>query len=366
MAIATSGHNNIYIYRLADSGDAPLLRQFRGHGARVSSLSISADRRYLASASDDGTARIWNMEGLDTENPQLLRWGARFSVTDEQLIVSELRADSPLYFRGLRSGDTIRRLRWVEAPPTKAQVADANNGYRDTESPQEMIRHLEENDWRTPVTFTLTRGRNFEKSFQSVPAWQPLVSLVISTDREWAYWTPAGYYDASFEGHRLFGWQFNRGLYLMPDFFLAAQLRASLERPNVMSRLLNAGNLEDAFRLSHQESPASPEHAIVSAHRLRPHIQLLTPQPEQSVDGDKLDITAEIFVRTGQTLVPPKAFANGVVATHRVLRGIESVTRDNEQWQKHTYQWQAHLPHDPKLLIHVIASTDQELADEAT
>lgn len=366
LAIATSGHNNIYVYRLTDRGDAPLLRQFRGHGARVNSLSIAADRRYLASTSDDGTARIWNLEGFDAENPQLLRWGARFAVDDQQLTVSEIRPDSPLYFRGLRSGDTVRRLKWVEPVATHDQSSGNNVLQRETVLPQEMTRLLEENDWKTPVTFTLTRGRDLEKSFQSLPAWQPLVSLVISTDREWAYWTPAGYYDASFEGHRLFGWQFNRGLYLMPDFFLAAQLRASLERPNVMSRLLHAGNLEDAFRLSHQESPASPQQAIVSAHRLRPHIQLLTPQPRQSVTGDTLEITADVFVRTGQTLIPPKAFANGVVATDRVLRGVESVTRDNEYWQKHTYHWKAQLPHDPQLLIQVIASTDQELADEAT
>ena len=39
-----------------------LIRQFLGHDARVTSLSISPSGKLLASASIDGTARIWRLD----------------------------------------------------------------------------------------------------------------------------------------------------------------------------------------------------------------------------------------------------------------------------------------------------------------
>ena len=48
-----------------------------------------------------------------------------------------------------------------------------------------------------------------------------------------------------------------RLLDVLPDFFLAAQFRKALERPQVMEKLLDTGSLEAAFRLAqnHNEQP---------------------------------------------------------------------------------------------------------------
>ena len=89
----------------------------------------------------------------------------------------------------------------------------------------------------TQVRFAVAGSDGSRTAFQRVPAWQPLATLFVSSDSEWAYWTPEGYYDASVNGHTLFGWQVNRGLYALPDFYRADQYQKTLERPAVMARL---------------------------------------------------------------------------------------------------------------------------------
>ena len=108
-----------------------------------------------------------------------------------------------------------------------------------------MLAALREFPWDGIMTFQFARGRAAPSEFQLYPAWQQLATLFVADDDEWAYWSPAGYYDASFEGHKLFGWQINRGLEMLPDFFLAAQFRRQLERPGVMAQLLRRGSLGD-------------------------------------------------------------------------------------------------------------------------
>ena len=57
-------------------------------------------------------------------------------------------------------------------------------------------------------------------------------------------------------GYRLFGWQVNRGLHALPDFYRADQFYKKLERPDVLDRLLPAGSLREAFR---QAAAAPPK-----------------------------------------------------------------------------------------------------------
>ena len=54
------------------------------------------------------------------------------------------------------------------------------------------------------LDFELRTGRQPSRRFQILPAWQQTASLGMDEAGEWAFWAPSGYYDASFEGHRLF------------------------------------------------------------------------------------------------------------------------------------------------------------------
>ena len=354
VALGTNRQCNLYVYRLAEQGTCPLIRQFRGHTGPVASLSYSQDLKYLLSAAADGTIRVWRWDGAavrDAGYTNLDRWGARFVIEGETLTVTELREDGPLYFRGIRQGDTVTRLELPQEGDGQAQIKAINQ-------PVAMLKALSENPADQLVLFHYQRGRTSQKRFQSYPAWQPVVSLLVADDGEWAYWTPAGYYDASFEGQRLFGWQVNRGPSVAPDFFLAAQVRAALERPRVMAKLLDAGSLEEAFRQARRQVPASSQFAVRDQSRLLPRIEVLTPRPGDILSEPTATIRASIIVRRGQTLIPPKAFANGVVATGRRRLSRESLG-DGVQF---VYEWQAALPADRQIAIQVIAATEDEVS----
>jgi len=343
-AIGTSA-GEIYVFRLADQGMAPVLRRFRGHGAEVTSLAVSLDLRYLASASLDGTLGVWPLAGLTSDAELIQRWGADFQLVDGQLAAQDVRANGPAYFRGIRDGDRITELRYR-----------AGDEDRVANTPDDMRAALAEVDWRTLMTFRYVRGRAAPQAFQIVPAWQQLVSLFVADDGEWAYWTPAGYYDASFEGHKLFGWQINRGLEMLPDFFLAAQFRRQLERPAAMSQLLRTGDLEAAFQAARLDAPANSAEALVNSYRLKPEVEILSPRDGETIRGEAT-LKAKLSVDAAQRLAPPKAFANGVVAGGRRLAS-ETV----EDGRRHyTYEWDLRLPSDPRLLLQVAAATENEV-----
>ena len=355
LAVGTSANNGIYLLRLQNEGTCELLRQFRGHSAPLTSLAVSPDLRYLASSSEDGTLGVWKLEGFADESATGNRWGADFAIQNERVVVSRIREDGPLYFRGLRTGDTIRRLLVPRDVQGKVEVETV-------EQAAAIIDTLAKTSPDQQLAFQANRGRTSLKAFQSFPAWQFVASLFVDQDREWAFWTPAGYYDASFQGHRLFGWQVNRGLEAPPDFFLAAQVRRMLERPQIMARLLRAGSLDEVFRTTKAEPPADWSTTLAHAHRLQPHIEVTKPQPNQLVDEETIGVEATISLPVGEELVPPKIFANGVVALESEL--VSSEFR-NDAW-RHSYRWKVPLPSSKQVLIQVVAATGSEVASEAS
>jgi WD40 repeat protein len=346
-AAVGTGSGEIFIVQTAADGVAPIIRRFRGHSADIASLAVSLDLRYLASGSLDGTACLWPLTGLTSEQPLVQRWGAEFQQNDGELVATAVRPDGSMHFRGVRGADRIVEVSYI-IDGKVATVATAG----------EMLEALRNVGWQTQVSFKTARGRAAPVAFQMEPAWQQLATLYVDDAGEWAYWHPSGYYDASFEGHKLFGWQVNRGLERLPDFFLAAQFRAQLERPRVMSQLLRSGDLESAFRSAQTEPPLNSAEALASAYRLKPHVEILAPRHGDMVEGTTA-IRAEITVDAAQRLAPPKAFANGVVAVNRRL--IDETVRDGNR--RCTYEWQAALPSDARVLIQVAAATEAEATE---
>ncbi|MCL4205272.1 MAG: caspase family protein [Pirellulaceae bacterium] len=350
VVVGTDGQNNLYVFRLAEQGGCPLLRMFRRHEAAVTSVGISRDLRYLVSAAQDMTIRFWPVGDAMIGDAVANRWGAEFAANEGRLTVTAVRADGPLYGRGVRAGDSIRKLMWREG------------GERiSNDAPAEMLAALQDRPWQERLVFEHGRGGNLTGAFQIFPAWPPLASLLVAENRQWAYWAPSGYYDASFEGHRLFGWQVNRGLDRAPDFFLAAQLRRRLERPDVMSRLLETGSIEDAFRAARRQPPTHSQQVVQQEYSARPRLEIRQPHPNAPIAGDRVVVEAVITVPAGERLVPPKAFANGVVAGERELVGQHD-TPDGQQW---IYRWSARLPSDPQILIQVVASTEAAVVASA-
>ena len=61
IAVGTDVQDSIYVCRLTERGPCPILRHFRGHNDRVTSVGVSRDLKYLVSASADGTVRFWSL-----------------------------------------------------------------------------------------------------------------------------------------------------------------------------------------------------------------------------------------------------------------------------------------------------------------
>ena len=351
VAVGTDVRNNIYVFQLARQGICPLVRQFRGHTAAVTSLGVSRDLRYLVSGSEDATIAIWKLQGADRQDALNNRWGAAWHIEDDQLVATRVAEDGPLYFRGMRDGDVLDSLAWIDKDQQRQEVT----------TPPQMLAALAQTPFDVPVVFQYVRNRLQQPGLQMFPAWQQVVSLFVSTDRQWAYWSPAGYYDASFDGHKLFGWQMNRGVDVLPDYFLAAQMRRELERPQVMEKLLDAGSLEAAFRSARLEPPAESHETVSNQYWLKPHVEILQPAEGQQLDSDRAVIKAAVTVRHGQQIVPPKAFANGVVAIEPQQIQQQAVP----EGRTYVYQWQSRLPSERRIMIQVVAATEDEVADTA-
>lgn len=359
LAVATSINNNIYLFGLAGQGACPLLRTFRGHISEVTSLSLTHDRRYLVSASLDATIRFWPLDRWNVADSVGNRWGAQFVIgPDQKFTVVSVRKDGPLYFRGVRSGDVLQSLagRDHSRPPTAAAQPVV------LQKATAMLRRLETPIVDDQLVFRFVRGRVEVRPFQMFPAWTPLASLYVDEEREWAFWTPAGYYDASFEGHSLFGWQVNRGLTTLPDFFLAAQMRKALERPEALSQLLKVGNLPDAFLRVAGATPPQFHRAIQEAYALKPDVVITEPAEGQLVTAGSVALQATVTIRNGQRLVPPKAFANGVLATGRRELSRQAVPGGHQV----TYGWQAALPSQTRIRLQVTTATAAEIVGRAS
>lgn len=349
VVVGTSSRNEIYVFAADDRDPPTLLRHFRGHTGDVNSTSVSADGRYLVSGSADTTVNVWNLEGLFSLDRLQNLWGVQFEVESDVLIAASVREDGPLHFRGVRSGDQLLSIRWAN------RVGDALA----ESDPAKMRTLLGTLPFDTLVVFQWARRGRPLAGFQSFAAWRPLTTLTVDRTREWAFWTPAGFYDASFNGHRRFGWQINRGVDSLPDFYRAAQFRKSLERPDVMQRLLQMGNLSAAMRASTSGIDAPPgDTAIVNQIKTKPIIRIIQPISDDTIEDDTLTVRAEIDVPAGGELVAPRAYLGGVPAVQ--------ATTVSQTLTQVTVDWKFQLPHRRNLHVEVLAATEAEAVGRAT
>ena len=99
-----------------------------------------------------------------------------------------------------------------------------------------------------------------------------LVTLFRGADGEWVMWTPQGYYAASGPGSELIGWQINHGPEHEAEYVTAAQLRKSLNRPDIVARAIQLASAGEAvkeangtnFKLSDLLTKPVPRLRIVS------------------------------------------------------------------------------------------------------
>ncbi|NQU20360.1 MAG: caspase family protein [Candidatus Nealsonbacteria bacterium] len=344
IVVGTDVQNQIYVCRLVEQGTCPILRQFRGHHDWVTSLGVSRDLKYLVSGSTDGTMKIWCLAEIARGRAPIGAWGAEFAVRDNRLVAVTAHPAGPLFRRGLRDGDVVDKIQWMDAGKLRTE-----NG------PAEMLDALKNVPWRTQVSVESSRGGKARDPFHALPAWQPLATLFVDTNREWAFWTPAGYYDASLNGHRLFGWQVNRGVDKAPEFFRADGMYKNLERPDALRRLLEVGSLQQALARADALPREELQQVLKTQIAASPTVEIVTPQAGDVVRKNLTMVTARIKVPTACKLVSTRVSANGVVGS-----GYKVVAREQAaDGDVLTCQWELPLPQDPKTRIRVTAETDR-------
>lgn len=354
IAVGTDVQNSIYVYRLAENGPCPLLRHFRGHQDAVLSLAVSRDVRYLVSGSADGTVAFWSLSDYQQGDSLWGRWGGELAVEGaagdaRRLVVRRIHPAGPLYYKGLREGDAISTIRWF---------ADAGGQKRfEATQPEQMLAALRHVAWGTMVEFRTLRGGVSQPGFQLRPAWPALASLFVSADDEWAFWTPEGYFDASVNGHTLFGWQVNQGVERLPAFYRADHFRHRLERPGVLEHLLPTGSLPEAFRRAELKPAEDLPGALVHHIAQSPALEILQPEFDAEVVGNEARVLARVQVPLATDLAEAKIYANGVAGRDRRL----VAQRRTERYVEHTYQWRVPLPAEETSLIQVIVGTKAEV-----
>jgi hypothetical protein len=138
-----------------------------------------------------------------------------------------------------------------------------------------------------------------------------------------------------------------------------------------MSQLLRSGTIEAAFRAAQLEAPTASAQTLANTYRLKPEVQILSQYPPPQSTGEEISgeplavgkpradqkLRARVRMPAGQTPARVKAFANGVVAPAGKL--VDQQSQGADSWL--TYEWNLAVPDDPRILVQVIAATENEI-----
>jgi hypothetical protein len=352
--IAVGTDRGIFVYALPaaaarNAGELAMVRRYRGHEDGVAALAVSADGRWLASGGRDGIVMLWPAPG-GRAAPLAERFGVGLEVRDGRAVVTAIDEAGPLAGRGVAVGDVLAKVSArdeLDATRREATAGDA------------VIDALASAPWGSQWAFVVERGGRAEEPFNRQPAWENIAALRLADDREWAYWSPRGYYAASANGDGMFGWLVNRGLERLPRFHAARHFRRTLERPDVMSRLLAAGSLAGALRQRPGDDGDDPETSARVLPRLLaavPEVRILSPEAFASADGASLVVRATVEIPPGAELADVRAYASGVVA-RGAGRLVAERREEDDGPATRTYEWDLELPSEEEHLIQVFAAT---------
>jgi WD40 repeat protein len=158
--------------------------------------------------------------------------------------------------------------------------------------------------------YLLSAGDDQTLRIWPAAASRPLLSLFFA-DRQWIAWTPEGYYAASPGGEQLMGWQINNEADKLGAFYPAARFRDSLYRPDVIRRLLDAGQLVAA--LAEADREANRTTALTTVEAVLPPKVRITQPSETSLETDnpQLVVRATARARTGQPVTSMRLLLDG-------------------------------------------------------
>ena len=200
-----------------------LQRSFISHEAQISSVSVSPTGKLLASASLDGTVRIWQMSPARTlADVDFYTDGTRIIFLQPN--GSSLRA-------GLRIGDYVREF---DGAPYYERIQKIQRGeYQPGDSVTLAVSRM------APSAAGVTE-EPLEVQVELIAAedvQEPLLNLFLTKKDNWITWTRNGFYNSSPQGGRHVGWHVNQGREKAAEFALVSQFQQQLYRPDLVEKV---------------------------------------------------------------------------------------------------------------------------------
>lgn len=329
--------NSIFVYSTHPQTAGRMLRYFRDHAGAIHDLSVSADGRFLSSASNDGTVKVWSLQDLQEPpgtSPEKSAWGAVFELQNNagRLVVSEVLDGGIAASRGLKTGDVVTRFEKTSGDNLKTAT-----GTESFTKPRSMLQAIRKTILFDQVTIDISR-RDEQQQTQTlrrrlVPGWEPLVTVLIDNDQEWAIWTPDGHYSTSLHGDQLFGWLINpENRTGTPRFFSARQVRREFDQPDVLRNLF--AEIQIPIPVATKPIPGEMvRERLGRVSQSIPKVQITGPPDLNSAVHEKpVTITAEVTYPNEPEDYRVKAYLNGGFESQPRVEAMKDGVR--------RYRWQ--------------------------
>lgn len=173
-----------------------------------------------------------------------------------------------------------------------------------------------------------------------------LALYVHPEDQRWLLYTTEGYYDCSPGAEKLAGWHVNRGSSEAPDFFPLSRFASDFYRPDVITKLIELRDIDQALIAANRERNRRDTRQSVLAS-LPPVVRFLDPGDGAVLESEKL--TLRLSLRTpGENPKPVEEVR--ILLNGRPIDGARALRPVRESAPDQVHEVEVSLPAGEHLL----------------
>jgi len=138
-----------------------------------------------------------------------------------------------------------------------------------------------------------------------------LLSLFLHKDKKkWVISTASGYYDTAPGTEEFLGWNVNRGKEHAADFFPLAKFRTKYYRPDIIDKILDTGNEQEAISKMNEDSGRKNEAIKLNDH-YPPVVEIISPKSVFKTANRHLTIQYKVRTPSGNPVTSIKVLIDG-------------------------------------------------------